>query len=662
MTRARLGRMLVLLAIGVAVTVSVGGGGTYLALELTTRPQFCRTCHYMEPYVDSWATSSHKDVSCVECHYEPGLLETFEGKFKALTQLAKYVTGTEGPKPWAEVSDYSCMRSGCHSQRLLEGEIRFGRIRFDHRHHLVGMRRGKELRCTSCHSQIVQGEHLTVTTSSCILCHFKPGAAEAGSRRIDSCDTCHGPPPGEIQLGSFVFRHGDYLERGVSCDACHGDITRGTGEVPRERCGSCHNKQAHLDRYDEADFLHRKHVTDHSVSCLECHMEIRHGLPPREEHFRGDCTKCHTGSHDASADLYRGTGGRNVKDNPGVMYLARVTCNGCHRPPFPGAPAPPRGATFKADPLACLDCHGPGFEGMDARWQAEVKETLKRAEEALAELREMAKEEWPDGDVPKALRHADDAAFNIGLVHLDKSMGVHNLPYARDLLRRAAEDLKAGYAALDPGESPGPIPVGPRTPSAQGCTTLCHVGVEGVKVAQARDLPFDHARHFGKARLDCAKCHLQEPHGATVLKQADCVKCHHKQEEAIACRACHSDQAWLRKARPEGAGKIAMEDLDCLGCHETLAEGHSREAVAEVCESCHDSDPEDSLQRDFPRWLTAAAAPLEAVERKLAGAPAGAAADGVRAALARLRRAGPHHNPEFVRREAARLLGLLDGE
>jgi len=125
-------RALVLFAVALAVLISVGGGGTYVMMQVTTRPQFCRSCHNMVPYYESWASSSHSNVGCVDCHYEPGLLETFEGKFKALSQLAKYVTATEGTKPWAEVSDYSCMRSGCHSERLLEGEIQFGALGKSH--------------------------------------------------------------------------------------------------------------------------------------------------------------------------------------------------------------------------------------------------------------------------------------------------------------------------------------------------------------------------------------------------------------------------------------------------------------------------------------------------------------------------------------------------
>jgi len=655
--RQRLRRLFILGAIVVALLISVGGGGTYVAMEVTTRPKFCRSCHIMEPYYDSWAASSHKNVACVECHYEPGLLETFEGKFKALSQLAKYVTATQGTKPWAEVSDYSCMRSGCHSQRLLEGEINFGRIKFDHRQHLIGMERGKKLRCTSCHSQIVQGSHLTVTTSSCILCHFKQSSR---TKPINDCNTCHGPPPEEIKVGDFTFRHGDYIARGVSCDSCHGDVTRGTGDVPRERCGSCHNKQAHLDRYGDVEFLHKNHVTDHSVNCIECHMEIQHGLPPREEHYRGDCSKCHEGAHGSSADIYRGTGGKDVADHPGVMYLARVTCNGCHRPPFPDAPVPPGGTTFEADPLACIDCHGTGFEGMAGRWQAETDTTVKKVRGAVDDLRSMMDEEWEEADPEEARRRYAAAAHNLGLVLLDKSRGVHNLPYVRDLLRQATADVGAGMHALDPSERGPSIPIGPFVESKEGCTNLCHVGIEEGGPTEAFGRTFPHARHLLKAKLDCSTCHLKEPHGTTKVRLQDCKTCHHKSDSPEHCGGCHTDVAAMRKAEPEGVEPSPMSDFDCLTCHVDLAEGTSREKMMQTCDDCHGEDEADFAQKHFDAWMASAAAPLDEVEAALAGAPAAAASE-VKPRLEALRRTGPWHNPAFTKAEAAKLLAQLRG-
>jgi nitrate/TMAO reductase-like tetraheme cytochrome c subunit len=645
-------RAVVLFAIALAALVSVGGGGTYVMMEVTTKPRFCRSCHIMEPYYDSWASSSHKGVSCVDCHYEPGLLETFEGKFKALSQLAKYVTATQGTKPWAEVSDYSCMRSGCHSERLLEGEIQYGRIRFDHRDHLIGFERGKKLRCTSCHSQIVQGSHVTVTSASCFLCHFKEGAESAApGRPLNDCNLCHGPPPDEIRLGSFTFRHSDYLERGVECASCHGDVTRGAGEVPRERCGSCHNQQAHLDRYDDVEFMHKNHVTDHSVNCLECHAEIQHGLPPREVHFRGECSNCHVDAHSAPSGVYRGTGGRGVADNPGIMYLARVTCNGCHRPPFPGAPTPP--ATFGADPLACVDCHGPGFSGMVERWQAEGSSSLAKAKEALEKLHAAMGEEREEGEGDPALakRHYDDAAWNVGLALADGSEGAHNLPYFRDLLRKASEQVRDGFQALDPDARPPSIPVGPRTPSKDGCTNLCHVGVEEANVGSARDLPFSHATHLARARLDCAVCHAREPHGTTVVKRADCASCHHDSKRAESCAACHAPTARLREEAPEGVEPSPMADLDCLACHTGVDARPLRERVMAACDECHAEEEPDYASKHYDAWKAAALAPLAEAEAALAGTPAALAE------LEALRRAGPFHNPAAAKAAAARLAG-----
>ena len=101
----------------------------------TSRPQFCRSCHIMEPYYDSWAASSHKDVTCIECHFAPGIGGKLRGKMLGLVQLAKYVTASAGPRPAAEVPDASCLRSGCHETRLLSGRVDFHHIQFDHNRH-----------------------------------------------------------------------------------------------------------------------------------------------------------------------------------------------------------------------------------------------------------------------------------------------------------------------------------------------------------------------------------------------------------------------------------------------------------------------------------------------------------------------------------------------
>jgi nitrate/TMAO reductase-like tetraheme cytochrome c subunit len=191
-----------------------------LLVKGTSQPAFCVTCHYMKPYFASWEESSHKDVHCTECHFPPGFKGTVFGKFTAMAMVANYVTGVyKKSKPWAEISDESCLRSGCHETRLLEGQVPYKEgIVFDHKPHLTEDRRGKNLRCTSCHSQIVQGSHMTVTEETCFLCHFKDQPEGAP---MNSCTQCHAAPVAEDST-DVLFDHTTVVERETDCRLCHG--------------------------------------------------------------------------------------------------------------------------------------------------------------------------------------------------------------------------------------------------------------------------------------------------------------------------------------------------------------------------------------------------------------------------------------------------------
>ena len=62
------------------------------AAEYTSRPSFCPTCHYMETFYQSWRSSAHNKVDCVECHFEPGISGTVRGKLNGLVQIVNYVS------------------------------------------------------------------------------------------------------------------------------------------------------------------------------------------------------------------------------------------------------------------------------------------------------------------------------------------------------------------------------------------------------------------------------------------------------------------------------------------------------------------------------------------------------------------------------------------
>src|SRR3989304_3891131 len=111
-----------LLSLGGLVILGLLSIGT---LEYTSKPSFCGSCHIMRPYVDSWATSTHNRVNCTDCHYTPGVRNYFQSKMIGLSMTVQYFTGTEGPTPWADVQDASCLREACHEARLLSGKASY---------------------------------------------------------------------------------------------------------------------------------------------------------------------------------------------------------------------------------------------------------------------------------------------------------------------------------------------------------------------------------------------------------------------------------------------------------------------------------------------------------------------------------------------------------
>jgi len=118
--RRRGGWVAVLRTIGIVTVVLVvlAGAGLGGAEYYTARPDFCGTCHVMEPYYKSWSHDLHGrklGVRCVDCHYAPGERFTFHAKFKGLSQVASYFSGRYGAaRPRAHVSDASCLASNCH--------------------------------------------------------------------------------------------------------------------------------------------------------------------------------------------------------------------------------------------------------------------------------------------------------------------------------------------------------------------------------------------------------------------------------------------------------------------------------------------------------------------------------------------------------------------
>ena len=557
---SRLLRIVVPVAILAVILIAVGTVGF---VEYSGQPGFCNNCHIMEPYYDSWATSSHREVPCIKCHHAPGIKAEAMGKLQAANQVVKYITGAYGTKPWAEIEDAACLRSGCHSERKVEGVVEYQGVRFDHTTHLGELRRGKQLRCTSCHSQIVQGEHVTVTEATCFLCHFKDRPAGAP---VAGCTGCHPSPPRVVSPAGYAVDHDQYVRDRIACLSCHSQVTAGSGAAAQARCFNCHNEPERLGQFTNTPFVHRIHITEHNVACNQCHTPIEHRVMALATTIELDCRSCHRQVHEVQRRLYAGIGGHGTTDAPSSMFLARVSCEGCHELP---AKLKGHAQVQLAGEASCLACHGIRYANVLPTWRRETERKLARVEPVIDGARAAL------GAVPLRRRAAADSVLrlardNFEFVRVGK--GAHNVVYADRLLRAS---LALVREAVRVGSLPYRVPeidLGP--PVSENACLRCHLGVERQRV-RFRGEPFDHEAHVVRGGVRCAECHTPlDQHGGTTLRsRAECNACHHPEIGPPNCAQCHAGPG----GAPEETLALAAGDfshrvhraanLACAACH-----------------------------------------------------------------------------------------------
>src|SRR6188472_96011 len=136
------------------------------AIPVTDSPTFCAGCHTIAPAYESWATSSHRDVTCVACHVRPGVQGWLSDKVLAgVRDTAIYVFGkpTDAHNLKAKVDSGVCLSCHRHILRVSETATRdlpspvkeVGLIMV-HRRHLKPFKdRGQDEGCTTCNSAVL---------------------------------------------------------------------------------------------------------------------------------------------------------------------------------------------------------------------------------------------------------------------------------------------------------------------------------------------------------------------------------------------------------------------------------------------------------------------------------------------------------------------------
>jgi nitrate/TMAO reductase-like tetraheme cytochrome c subunit len=582
---------------------------TVALLRFSETSTFCGLCHQMGSYIESWKASSHRNVACTKCHYEPGFFNHMKGKWvDGQVSLAYFISGKKPSKPHAEISDASCLQQGCHKIEDLKGDMIYKNVAFSHGKHLEELRRGMKLRCTSCHAQIVQGSHLTVHEINCFICHYykagPKGEEDCISCAVGGCTSCHIAPKGDINVKGWNFNHRKYIERGVACEKCHLSVVQGDAHVPEGKCLECHNEPEILVTKYTSQTLHRKHVTDHKIECASCHTPLRHeiGQIPTIAHTPSNCDRCHPrDAHMGPKEFYRGTGGIGVPDSPSLMFMTNVDCVACHRR-TESSQAAIHTTKYeeKAIGEACVDCHGEGFDETLKHWKTFLSkmenDTNQRIYNVQKVLYDSEKAQGKPSDVKRAKTLLNEARHNFSLVNLGR--GVHNIEYAIKLLNIANNKTEQALTAIDRSYKPQEI----RTNMT--CTSLCHVGME---------------KRAAGLGIKCSDCHSpRENHGKTYLK--NCASCHHGKEiKKIACGDCHANV----KRLVEGKGGIGIKEkpsnklgvVECVDCHKGVVSKKKEafDTIKKRCMECHDQSYGDMAVR----WKTTSEELLKKVSQKM---------------------------------------------
>jgi len=528
----------------------------------------CVMCHYMKPYYEQSSHSVHKDVSCVTCHPNRRILTA--------PYLLRYIGGSYNPRPRAEVDDKVCLK--CHEAQDLKKQDAFEmNISFNHADHLSDLKRGKKLRCTSCHARGESEEHFAINKNVCFTCHFK-GAVKGHS--ATSCNVCHGIPKQIVEHGGFQFNHESYLKIGVDCSQCHLDVTKGDADVEKKKCYQCHVERT--EEFSNVEKIHNVHINERGVDCEECHNQIEHGKMKMINTLEANCENCHQLRHTPQREMYIGSEGRGVGSIPSRMFAAQVSCEGCHVDLNNDGKS-----DLNERRQSCVKCHSDGYDKMLDKWVEAIDESVNTVAPSLEYTKQLLNTEKARGkNVDGVLSFFKDAENNFNLVKDGK--GVHNVDYALKLLLNIASNLEGINENL--GNKNYKVNRSKLMTDDNEYCNLCHFIIAPKNIDKFGEDKFPHNQHM--KFLQCTKCHSRDEHKKITAIKETCESCHknfsgipenikyksilfshklHTSKNDLSCTVCHTSIDF---------SKVQIKNNICTSCH------HKNE-LSKNCAKCH---------------------------------------------------------------------------
>lgn len=280
---------------------------TVLGIRYTNKPEFCESCHIIQPYAAAWKTSlmgnpdgplGDKNVTCIDCHFEPGVLGYARGKIYSLMKLMEYGSRTyDQPPPSADL----------------------------------------------------------LTNSSCLQCHGKADERKAGYEKATSVTDPSDPSYPKIAVT-------DQYGPGTSSNSSNTTAVTdqyGPGTLP----DSSNTTTAATDQYSlgiiTIFFPHDFHVNTVQLKCADCHSGVVHGAELMKDKAQAAakpefCQSCHSGD---VAPIIFGQIKLSGREHPGVPKIDTAVWRNNH---WKLAQGPGEVAGVKYDQIdkqTCLACH-----------------------------------------------------------------------------------------------------------------------------------------------------------------------------------------------------------------------------------------------------------------------------------------------------------------
>lgn len=349
----------------------------------TATPTFCRSCHIMEPYWQSWNKDIHGSkfhVRCVDCHYAPGERFTFKAKFKGLSQATSYFSGRAGgARPRAHVADASCLVSDCHGDnKFVETRLPIGQTRTEKR--TIGDHVSEVQRSPTVHfvhkTHMDGGEKLDENRrqidalAARLRAQLPPevfARVEALALSVRSMEAQEEALKAELEGREPESLPADAMElvrlydlrarlsqmEGLTCASCHGYDASGANHFTVDyqacytchftnqafntgtgRCLNCHEPPtrrilvhgAPAGEGEKPSIMDHRDILERNIDCASCHLDVVQG---HSDVSARDCARCHD-----QAEYLEGFDARDiekVQEYHRVHVAAqRARCQDCH--------------------------------------------------------------------------------------------------------------------------------------------------------------------------------------------------------------------------------------------------------------------------------------------------------------------------------------------